>query len=409
MILLRRREFGLLWAGQLVSQLGNQLNYVALAWLVLTTTGSTTLTGGVFLAQILPNALFGWWAGVVVDRFPRRALMIAVDLARGVLVLLIPLSGQAWVIFPVTFLVSCLSLMFYSAEKSLIPRLVPEHELTEANAYAEMTAQAASLFGPVLAGLLLAWLASPMHVLYLDAASFVVSALALAAMRSRSEPRASSPLTPAKLLAEAREGLSYLLRSRFLRLVFLTAMAGNFLAMPFAVLFPVFSERALKAGHQGFGWLMGGLGAGMVLGSLAAAPLARRLQPATVIYAGMGLLGLAFALLSAAPNLPLSVLLAALAGFGVAPGNAVVITLVQRITPPEMQGRVFSSLFAMVGLAAPLGVTLASPLVGSLGPRPMLLGLGCATLVVAAGGYLLLVRECVPGQGSSPSPKSPLT
>ncbi len=400
MILLRRREFALLWAGQLVSQLGNQLNYVALAWLVLTTTGSTTLTGGVFLAQILPNALFGWWAGVVVDRFPRRALMIAVDLARSVLVLLIPLSGQPWVIFPVTFLVSCLSLMFYSAEKSLIPRLIPEEELTEANAYAEMTAQGASLFGPVLAGLLLAWLASPMHVLYLDAASFVVSALALAAMRSRSEPQASSPLTLAKLLAEAREGLRYLLRCRFLRLVFLTAMAGNFLAMPFAVLFPVFSERALKAGPQGFGWLMGGLGAGMVLGSLAAAPLARRLQPATVIYAGMGLLGLSFALLSASPNLPLSVLLASLAGFGVAPGNAVVITLVQRITPPEMQGRVFSSLFAMVGLAAPLGVTLASPLVGSLGPRPMLLALGCATLVVAAVGYLLLVRERVPGQSN---------
>ncbi|MCE7869714.1 MFS transporter [bacterium CPR1] len=405
MILLRRRDFGLLWIGQLVSQLGNQLNYVALAWLVLTTTGSTTLTGGVFLAQILPNALFGWWAGVVVDRFPRRVLMIAVDLLRGLLVLLIPLTGQTWIIFPVTFLVSSLSLMFYSAEKSLIPRLVEEDDLTEANAYAEMTAQAASLFGPVLAGLLVAWLTSPVHVLYIDAATFVVSALALAFMRARPEPGATSPLTPRQLLAEAREGLSYLLRSRFLRLVFLTAMAGNFLAMPFAVLFPVFSERALGAGPQGFGWLMGGVGAGMVLGSLAAAPLARRLRPATVIYAGMGLLGAAFALMSVAPNLPVSVLLAALAGFGVAPGNAVVITLVQRTTPPEMHGRVFSSLFATVGLAAPLGVTLASPLVGLVGPRAMLLGLGCATLGVAALGYGLLSREEVPGV--RPEPGSP--
>ncbi|MEW6278664.1 MAG: MFS transporter [Candidatus Eremiobacterota bacterium] len=397
-MILRNRDFALLWGGQLVSQLGNQFNYVALAWLVLSRTGSTTLMGGIFLAQILPNALFGWWAGVLVDRMPRLRLMLLADWARALLVLLLPVLHHLGhlplaALYPVTFLVASLSLLFYSAEKALIPTLVPEEQWTEANAYAEMTSQAAALAGPVLAGILVAALASPVDVLYLDAASFAVSALALLGIGCRPVPAGPAGMTPARVFAEAREGLRFLLQGRFLRVVFATAAAGNFLAMPFAVVFPVYSERALRAGPQGFGWLMGGLGAGMLLGSLSAAGLSRRFPPATVIYGGMALLGAAFAGMAFSPHLALSVALAALAGFGVSPGNAVVLTLVQRTTPAELQGRVFASLFAMVGMVAPLGVALASPLVGAVGPRALLAGIGALTGILAALGYALLSRQ----------------
>ncbi|MGE0494591.1 MAG: MFS transporter [Vulcanimicrobiota bacterium] len=406
-MVLRNRDFALLWCGQLVSQLGNQFNYIALAWLVLTTTGSSVAMSGVFLAQVLPNALFGCFAGVVVDRCDRRRLMLFTDWLRAGLVLALPglvLYGALPLaaIYGVTFLVSSLSLLFYASEKSMLPNLVSSDELTEANAYSEMTAQAAGLVGPVLAGLLVAVLPSPVYVLFLDGASFAVSALTLLAMRWRDARRPTERLRVSQWLSEGLAGIRYLVRGRFLRIVFLTATAVNFLVMPFAVVFPVYAREVLLAGAPGFGWLMGGIGAGMLLGSLAAGWLARRLEPAVIVYAGMALLGVSFALMAHVDHLGPAILLAAVAGFGVSPGNAVILTMVQRTTPEEMQGRVFSSLFAVVGMAAPLGVGLAGPLLGVVGPATLLGWIGGLTLLAAGWGYLLLAEEPISLAGCEP-------
>lgn len=394
MRVLKHRDFALLWWGQLVSQLGNQFNYIALAWLMWVTTGSSTIMGGVYLAQILPNALLGWVVGVLTDRLDRRRLMIALDWGRGALVLLLPLAYHQgflnlWLVYAVTFAVSTLTLMFYSAEKTVIPALVPEEDLTEANALVEMTGQGANLAGPVLAGMAVAILPSAVDVLYLDAGTFVLSAFFLWGMRWRDPRQARTSARPSELVQEAVEGVKFLFGGSFLRVVFLTATAANFLVMPFAVIFPILSDKVLLSGSQGFGWLMGGLGGGMLLGSLLAAPLEKRFSAVTIIFGGMALLGVSFATMSVAPTLPLAVALAFSGGLGVSPANAIVITLVQRITPEAMQGRVFASLFAVVGMAAPLGVALASHLLGQVGAQRVLLMVGSATIVVAVvGAYL---------------------
>lgn len=394
MSVLKNRDFALLWWGQLISQLGNQFNYIALAWLMWVTTGSSAIMGGVYLAQILPNALLGWVVGVLTDRMDRRRLMIGLDWARGALVLVLPLAYHQgwlnlWLVYAVTFAVSTLTLMFYSAEKSVIPALVPEDDLTQANALVEMTGQAANLAGPVLAGMVVAVLPDTVDVLYLDAGTFVLSAFFLWGLSWRDAREAPASARPAELIQEAVEGVKFLFSGKFLRVVFLTATAANFLVMPFAVIFPVLSDKVLMTGSQGFGWLMGGLGGGMLVGSLLAAPLEKRLSAVSIIYGGMALLGVSFAAMSAAPSLAVAVALAWAAGMGVSPANAIVITLVQRITPEAMQGRVFASLFAVVGMAAPLGVALASFLLDQVGAPQVLLMVGSATVVVSAvGAYL---------------------
>ncbi|MBI3929116.1 MAG: MFS transporter [Armatimonadetes bacterium] len=385
-----------MWLGQLVSKLGSQFNYIALAWLVLSQTGSGIATGGVYMAQVLPNALFGWVAGVAVDRGDKRRLMIRCDLGRAALVILIPIGWlllgfhHLGLIYVLTFGVSLLTLVFFAAEKSIIPELVPDSELTEANAYAEMTEQAASLAGPVLAGVLIATLASPLDVLYLDAASFLVSATALWLLgwRDRKHPPAAAGWRA--VLAEAWEGIHYLMRDRFLRVVFLTAASVNLLIAPFTVIFPVLSERVLHTGSVGFGWLMGGIGGGMLVGSLLAAALARRMSAPLLIYGGMALIGAAFLSMGFSRSLSASVMLAALAGFCLAPANALFLTLVQEGTPPALQGRVFGSLFALMNLTVPLGVALVSPLLDHLGPPEVLWGVGGFTMVAAVIGRLVL-------------------
>lgn len=390
---LRGRDFRLLWIGQAVSQLGNQFNYVALAWMVLKLTGSSAAMAGVFLAQVLPNALLGWVAGLVVDRADRRRLMAACSAVRGLLVLALPLAYlehrmAMGLVYGVTFAVSSLTLVFYAAEKTAIPEMVDEADLTAANAYAEMTSQASALAGPVLAGMLIAALPSPIYALYADVLGFAASTVALLAMRWR--PVRRVPNAESGWLREALQGLQFLARDPFVRLICVTAAAVNFLVGPFAVIFPVFSERTFAGGAVGFGWLMGGLGGGMLLGSLCTPRLSATLSEATIIYGGMAVVGVAFASMGAAPTLPLAVAGAAVAGFCVAPGNAVILTLVQRLTPPHLQGRVFATLFAAVSVATPLGVALAAPMLDLVGPRAVLLGVGALTVAAAATARALL-------------------
>lgn len=383
-----------MWLGQLLSKTGSQFNYIALAWLVLQTTGSAMATGGVYLAQVLPAALLGWVAGVPVDRADRRKLMFHCDWMRAVLVLVLPISFalhslQEWLIYLVTFAISALSLLFYAAEKSVIPALVPAEELTEANAWAEMTEQFGALVGPVVAGILIAVLPSPVHILYLDAVTFAVSAVTLVLLSWRDHP-ARAAGGAGQMLREAREGLTCLLKDPLLRVVFFTAATVNFLVAPFTVVFPVLSDRVLHAGAAGFGWLMGAFGAGMLAGSLAAGRLSRALRPANLIYGGMALLGCALAGIAACNEIWPAVALAALAATGIGPSNAVILTLVQKATPERLLGRVFASLSALVQVAVPLGVALVSPLLDLLGARWVLLGMGLGILLAAGLGRLWL-------------------
>jgi predicted MFS family arabinose efflux permease len=411
MMVLKHRDFRLLWLGQLLSKTGSQFNYIALAWLVLQTTGSALATGGVYLAQVLPAALLGWVAGVPVDRSDRRMLMFHCDWMRAVLVLVLPISFalhslQEWLIYLVTFAISALSLLFYAAEKSVIPALVPAEELTEANAWAEITEQFGALIGPVLAGVLIAILPSPVHILYLNTATFAFSAVTLLLLSWRDhQVRATGGAR--QTLREAREGLTCLLQDPLLRVVFFTATAVNFLVAPFTVVFPVLSDRVLHAGATGFGWLMGAFGAGMLAGSLAAGRLARALRPANLIYGGMALLGCALAAISACNQLWPAVALAALASTGIGPSNAVILTLVQKATPERLLGRVFASLSALVQVAVPLGVALVSPLLDLLGAQTVLLGMGLGILLAAGLGRLWLgkvgeprLEESSPAAGS---------
>ena len=411
MMVLKHRDFRLLWLGQLLSKTGSQFNYIALAWLVLQTTGSAMATGGVYLAQVLPAALLGWVAGVPVDRSDRRMLMFHCDWMRAVLVLVLPISFalhslQEWLIYLVTFAISALSLLFYAAEKSVIPALVPAEELTEANAWAEITEQFGALIGPVLAGVLIAILPSPVHILYLNTATFAFSAVTLLLLSWRDhQVRATGGAR--QTLREAREGLTCLLQDPLLRVVFFTATAVNFLVAPFTVVFPVLSDRVLHAGATGFGWLMGAFGAGMLAGSLAAGRLARALRPANLIYGGMALLGCALAAISACNQLWPAVALAALASTGIGPSNAVILTLVQKATPERLLGRVFASLSALVQVAVPLGVALVSPLLDLLGAQTVLLGMGLGILLAAGLGRLWLgkvgeprLEESSPAAGS---------
>ena len=179
---LRNGRFARLWLGQVISAVGDYFYFLAVPILINKLTGSTA---AISLAMIfgfaLPQLVFGLPAGVLVDRWDRRRLMIATDIARAVLVLgglFVRDAGTIWILYVVGFSVSVASRFFFPARAALIPALVSEKELVAANGLSQLTETASLLIGPALAGLTIGlWGEGVAFVA--DSFSFLVSAAAI--------------------------------------------------------------------------------------------------------------------------------------------------------------------------------------------------------------------------------------
>jgi len=176
---LKNRDFLKLWLGQLASRIGDGIHEIALAWLVLELTGSALSMGAILAVSITPNLLFGLPAGVLVDQFNRKQIMVLADFSRTVIVLVIPITYmlgvlQIWMIFAVAFLTSTAEAFAGPARLSSIPNLVKEENLDPANSLIQITKAVSSLFGLSLGGAVVA-IFGPADSFFLDSLSFFLS------------------------------------------------------------------------------------------------------------------------------------------------------------------------------------------------------------------------------------------
>ena len=180
--LLWRRNFGLLWWGGLISMLGDWMLMIGLPIYVFQLSNSTLATGLVLITQVVPRILLGSLAGVLVDRWDRKRTMVIANilLAIGLLpLLLVQSQGQLWIVYIVTFIQSIIRQFFGPAEGALLPTLVGEEDLLQANALNAMNNNLARLLGPPLGGFAAALLGLSAFAL-VDALTFVVAALLIA-------------------------------------------------------------------------------------------------------------------------------------------------------------------------------------------------------------------------------------
>src|SRR5215207_8565496 len=176
---LRQRNFALLWAGGLISMLGDWLLFIALPFYIYDLTGSTLATGAMFIAETLPILLFGSIGGVFADRWDRKKTMIVADLLRaGLLLLLLVVRSPEWLwaIYLVVFVQSSVGQFFNPAKGALIPQLVDESQLMPANSLNSLGVELTRLIGAPLGGALMALMGLE-SVVVVDCVSFVVSAL----------------------------------------------------------------------------------------------------------------------------------------------------------------------------------------------------------------------------------------
>ena len=386
----RNADFLKFWAADAVSETGSQITLLALPLLAaLSLKASPGQMGLLTAAGTAPSLLFGLFAGVWVDRVRRRRLMIVADVARFLLLLVIP---GAWalgmlrfdLLYAVTFLSGSLRVFFNVSYMSYVPELVGREHLLEGNSKLQSTASLAQVTGPALAGVLVGLLGAAYAVL-LDAFSFLVSALFLKRIRQpEAEPGASieHPL----ILRGIGQGLRLVFGNATLRAMLLSASFTSFFGYVFLAVYILYMVDSLKLSSSAVGLVFGLGGLGALIGALLATPVARRFGIGRTIIGGRILFGLCGAPVPLAVLLPsIALPLVLVAEFSqwltltVADVNS--MSLRQAITPDRYLGRVNATSTFIVGGAVPLG-SLFGGLFGEL------IGIK-ATLVVGIVGFLL--------------------
>jgi len=390
--LVKTRDFGLLWWGQVTSQIGEGLNKVALLWFVYELTGSAMMIATVGLLQTVPPLAFGPLIGVYLDRLRKKPVMIWVDLIRTLLTFLIPALYGAGLLkleglFVLIFLQSMVSTVFGPALVSAVPFLVRRSELVSANALIQGTNNIGLLLGPAVSGVLIA-LIGAQYVLYVNAATFFISALCLIPIRSNETVRQESQsAAPSKsVLSDLSVGFRFVFSDRSTVFVLVTISAlFNLGASAFVFVLPVYAKESLQVGPVELGWLWSALGAGMLAASSWLAmrrkdDVRSRMQ---VLVRGTTIGGLAVCSLSVLESPLIAAAFVLLVGAGAAVLNPVVWALLQEVTPSHLMGRVLTTFSTGSMAAAMVGMSGFGWIADAIGPGESLIGLGLVLLLTA--------------------------
>ncbi len=391
--LLRNRDFALLWTGGLVSVAGDWILYAALPFYVYERTGSTIATAGMIVAALAPAVFLGSIAGVFVDRWDRKRVLVAGNLLQAAVVVLLlaaPFEGWLWIVFAVAAAQSAVAAFSQPAESALLPTLVDEERLLAANALNALNNRLARLAGLPI-GAALYGLLGLRGVVLVDCASFLLAALLIAAIASRRVPReavgedAGSAWTT--FWAEWRAGLQLVRRDRTIAILFLVFGLMTFGGTMLDPLTVAWVRDVLGEGPEVFAWLLTAHAAAGIAGTLVVGRHGSGLDPATLIGWSSVAVAVALAVRHNVPSVPLALGLTAFAGVTSVISNVGVETLAQRAVSEEFRGRVFGSLGATLGLLSLLGATAGGTLAEVVGIVPML---NAATVLIALSGVVAL-------------------
>ena len=392
---LRNRNYALLFTGQLTSLVGDQLYVVALPFLVLAHAGVREL-GLVLMCFGIARIATVPIGGVLADRMDKTKLMLLTDFGRALCVLTV--AGAAFgpelsmlTVMALTAVLGGLEGLFLPPSYAILPDILSDDELPAGNALNTALESAASFVGPALAGLVVA-VFTPGVALTIDAATFVVSAATLLAIRvtPRGADEAGEGDEDQTADGSSRMGfLRFLAVSRFVQLTLLIMLFSNLAFDAMAeVALPVFSLDYLGAGAQGFGVMLSAFGAGAVVGGLLTDALFR-LPRHGLIALGLGAVqGIALALVPLVGGglAGASVLLAA-SGLTIGVLNAFFMTHLQQRVPPHLLGRTMGVLTMTIFGAQPVSVLAAGLVLGVTGPGVIFVTAGLLIVV----GYLLAV------------------
>ena len=370
---LRHRDFRLLWIGQSVSNVGSGLYSVALPFQILRLGGTPLQLGTGFtifsVAQLL-TILFG---GAIVDRLPRRRVLLATDLLSALAVGAIAVLGLTghlliWEVYAMSAFFGVTFSFYTPALSAIMPELVPAEVLLQGNALRALSGRSARVLGPLLGGVVVAS-TGPSLAFAIDAASFLVSFVVF----SFSRPPAHEPPAPKSLLGDIREGVSFTFSVPWLWVSIVGfAVTNGFFFAGFSVAQPLLVLDVLKGSAATFGLIGATAALGEVAGTLVIGNV-RVKRLGVGVYVFSGLLGVAFALYGVAPLLPVVLVGAFAFAFVIVIGNTIWESALQKHVPRQLMGRVNSVDNFGSFIVAPLAPLAAGAIVGQVGPRAIYL------------------------------------
>jgi MFS family permease len=374
--------FSLLTANA-ISLVGNVLSAIAIPWFVLQTTGSATQTGITGFFTVLPVVLAGFFGGTLVDRLGYKRTSIIADIASGVTTALIPLlyftiGLEFWQLMVLVFLGALLDAPGSTARSALVPELaeMAQMPIERATSLIHIIERSARLIGAPLGGLLIA-LVGTENVLWLDAASFFISAGIVAVTIQIHQPAPQEEEKPGGgYFGELRAGLRFIFDDKLLLAMVIMIMATNFLDAVFSgVVQPVFVKQVYGQALD-LGLLIAANGGGAVIGALIFSALGPRLPRHAVFVFGFVLTSLRFFLYAMYPPLWLTLVFVVLFSMGAGPLNPIIGAVEYERVPKNMRGRVGGAIGAGAWSAMPLGMLAGGVLTEQFGVHPMLIGLG---------------------------------
>lgn len=381
--LIRNRDFLLLWGGQTVSEVGSQVSVLALPLVALVVLKASALqvallsaaTTSAFLLIALP-------AGVLVDRLPRRRLMLWCDVGRVVLLGSVPVAQVAGVLtlaqlYLIALLSSVLTVFFSVAYQSYLPALIHRGQLVEGNGKLSTSQSAAQIAGPGI-GAALVGMVGAAKAMFGDAASYAVSAITLLAIRKgeeRAKDQAPEKSSRPRMREQIKEGLAFVAREPILRRAMAWSGSANFFVIMVESLGPVFLVRTLGLSPGYVGLMLAAGACGGVVGGLASGLLARKIGSARVSWLSMTVFALPGLLIPAAGRGWLSLLFAA--GwtswtFSATICGVALTSYRQAICPPELLGRVNAASRWVTWGTLPLGGVVGGTLAAATGVRTSL-------------------------------------
>jgi len=379
-LLRSNRAFQSLWYARSISFLGDSLGLVTLLLYTADTTGQALAVALLLLVGDFAPSLLGPFSGVVSDRFDLKRVMVLCELVQGVLVAIIALTLPSLpLLLALVALRAIAGQIFAPASRTAVPALVRDRDLESANSALGFGVNLSEALGPLAAAALLP-IMGVRGVLLVDAATFVVSAALLVSLPAL-PPAPANEGSGVSFLSDARAGLDYIWSAPVVRTIGL----GFFAIVAFNgiddVALVFLARDSLQGGDSEASVLYAAVGVGLLLGYALLARYAGRVSMVLLLLLGFGVSSAGNLLTGLAWAITAAFAMQALRGVGIGAMDVATNTLIQRLVPPAMLGRVFGNLYGAIGIAAGLSYALGGLLLDLTAPRP--------TFIIAGTGGLL--------------------
>jgi MFS family permease len=388
---MRRAPLYALYLADSISLVGNVVAQLAIPWFVLVTTGSATLTGLAVFFSFLPVVLAGIFGGVIVDRLGFRTTSVVADLASAGSIAAIPLLHstigiELWQLLALVFAGALLDAPGATARQALFPDAVELAGvgMERATGIRAGIQQGSLLVGGPIGGVLVAGFGAT-NALWLDSASFLVSAALVAAIIPRARRKAEME-APGRYFAELAEGIRFIWDRRLARAIVLTVLITNLLDAPFPVVMSVFAREEFGSAAD-LGLMYGAFGGFALAGALTFSAFGHRLPRRLTFVCCFVVVPIFYLTMATLPSLPVALVALAAVGLAAGPINPLLLTVEYELVPTRLRGRVLGAIKAGAWASIPAGVLLGGVLVEAIGLAATFLGIGVCYLAVTVYGF----------------------